>query len=141
MSKYYTPEIEEFYIGFEYEQYSDFDKTKDLDWHKITFDGTEFDNELTFFPLSDKNYFSEVIRVKYLDREDIDECGWNNAHGDDQMTFYNYNNYVLAFEEELHKIMIWEDTGWCGKSNVLFKGKISNKSELLHVMKIIGIEN
>ena len=82
--KYYTPTIEEFHSGFEYEflmQYLNF-----YMWQKRV---VEPDHR------SFENYFNYIennsIRVKYLDREDIESLGWaffqKDHFGHDEFVF------------------------------------------------------
>lgn len=64
-SKYYTPDISEFHVGFECEirlpNWENFKKYEPLD----------FDTQKTKELIQDNN-----IRVKYLDRKDIEELGF-----------------------------------------------------------------
>lgn len=90
--KYYTPELEEFHVGFEYEEYSQgyqydvklLTEKPDIqlrilsepelvtDWvkrvYKLDSFVTEIDGEIS-------TYIPEV-RVKYLDEQDIKDLGW-----------------------------------------------------------------
>ena len=70
--KYYTPEIEEFHVGFEYEVNYGKDR-----WVK---EGLHYAPQVVTLPY--KNL--ENIRVKHLDREDIESLGFgkiNDIHG------------------------------------------------------------
>ena len=82
--KYYTPEIEEFHVGFEYEQkpsftdgtvktQEDFDREK---WKKRIFKVGygPYINRALYGRNRDKGICG--IRVKYLDREDIESLGF-----------------------------------------------------------------
>ncbi|WP_372938815.1 hypothetical protein, partial [Seonamhaeicola sp.] len=78
-NKYYTPTIEEFYVGFEYETLCENGNVKDdSNWNKFIFgvyDNFEFDIEGWSDVL--KEYIShKLIRAKHLDREDIKECNF-----------------------------------------------------------------
>ena len=74
MEKYYTPSIEEFRVGFEYEVYV---PEKEL-WSKETFylDASHI-NLVKYVNIQTENTLKKV-RVKYLDREDIESLGWGN---------------------------------------------------------------
>jgi len=68
---YYTPEISEFHIGFEYE-YSEYGR-------KIWINETaDFDDiSLAFSIYEDANHeFPSTYRVKFIDREDIESLGF-----------------------------------------------------------------
>jgi hypothetical protein len=96
-NKYYTPKIEEFYVGFEFEFHgmttgglAMLDFSKDIGnpekivvskpdykvWTKEVFTHKYFD--IYYRRLEDVEKLIEAgqIRVKYLDREDIESLGW-----------------------------------------------------------------
>lgn len=66
MEKFYTPSIEEFHVGFEYE----WDKNGSDNWEKKTFDVNWYLDRF------EEEVHNERIRVKSLDREDIELEGW-----------------------------------------------------------------
>lgn len=71
MNKYYIPELEEFHLGFRYEfQYKD----DEDNWNE---DSIEYD---LLYDHDFHSVFEEVkdsrVRIKYLDRKDIEELGW-----------------------------------------------------------------
>ncbi len=72
MVEYYTPELEEFHIGFEYEHLDSICKS----WNKYTLDRDIISNDsLPENPL-DCEESGEQYRVKYLDKEDIESLGF-----------------------------------------------------------------
>jgi len=74
MSKYYTPEIEEFHIGFEFEglERISFGSNK-KHWVRWTLDtDRHFQKRNWEFILENIN----EVRVKFLDREDIESLGF-----------------------------------------------------------------
>jgi hypothetical protein len=130
-TKYYTPNIEEFHVGFEYEIFEDFDNLPEKEWVKLVWDNQHLNPEnMTYpFPIAE-----DKIRVKYLDREDIESLGFNT---EDNETCYNmekgfdiYGLYPL--EDNLIEI--------CKFTNTLFKGMVKNKSELKRILKMLNIE-
>lgn len=166
-NKYYTPELSEFFIGFEYER-------RDTDiWHKCKFNGYDFSDvhtlmnkaqigvlalecktaeeferrkfELPFAEklnkqliLNNPNIYKNRIRVPFLDKEDIIDLGWNNLSRDG---FYGFllNEHHLCFNEETNNYMITKHNSKTVKNHNVFNGKIKNKSELKKLMKQIGI--
>lgn len=81
MKKYYKPDLEEFHVGFEYEERVNDSLGKQTDnWAKSVwtenhnfsdlFDIEVTDNEIT------KIYVPNSVRVKYLDREDIESLNF-----------------------------------------------------------------
>lgn len=127
MSKYYTPRIGEFHVGFEYEAKC-----------PITEEWTDFKIDLSFGSL----WFASVnnIRVKHLDQEDIESLGfeydWANENGfitkdwDGRDLGYKIytNGWTDPYKVDIHK----------GKEKV-FLGTINNKSELKRILKQIEI--
>ena len=127
-SKYYVPTIEEFHIGFEYEALWGVENING-EWLKETFKEGQGISDL------------EVIhRVKHLDREDIEGFGEVSGH---RSLLYFTNNIspplVFTFEGSdknmTGKIRINTAIGM----EVLFNGKIKNKSELGRVLRQVGV--
>lgn len=152
MNKYYTPKIEEFYIGFEFEAYY---RTNDLrlglkdryTWGEGVLLQTP---DLQLIPHKIKD---NTIRVKYLDQEDIESLdfvhvgdklcrdagqeyikGYNDPREiKDTIAIYHIerNNYVLIYigHHETPR-NDWE---------TLFTGIVKNKSELKRILTQIGV--
>lgn len=186
--KYYTPEIEEFYVGFEYEYNTDehlyglLDRTNGV-WNKEVYqsatgqDGESEHNDI------EKLIQREEVRVKHLDREDIESLGfvyqissWNRDDNsrscinlespmmDGSMQFEKVigeqSVFQITFNRDIIKIIhatlsensfgfMMAEPNKTSKEiqkpkklmvfNLLFKGKIKNKSELKKVLKMIGV--
>lgn len=114
MIKYYTPEIEEFHIGFEYE-YEDINEGgASTSWYK----GILQPNEGYII---DQIYNDEnrEYRVKYLDREDIESLN---------IPSYIKVNHILNNTYEI-----------IGTNARIFRGDIKNKSELKRLLKQLNI--
>ena len=80
-----------------------------------------------------KNYTEKgKIRVKFLDREDIEAEGWEQIEYD----IYVFGLYVLEFNPEYYTYIYLASH----KPDVIFKGKIRNRSELRKLMKQLNIE-
>lgn len=140
MSKYYTPEIEEFHHGFIYEVYDLHYHSDKMTWEKEVYGVT---SEIT-----------EGCRVKYLDREDIESLGWKFERklGDayefsillDPFRHRRRTTIRMAYNSVHHWIaivMIDEKFNEINEQyeNPLFSGKIKNKSELGRVLKMVGV--
>lgn len=138
MDKYYTPTIEEFHIGFEYEF-----RKENEDWYNNESDEVicDFKNDAPIVLREDiKN---KRVRVKYLDREDIESLGWEPT------VFCNYTMAKeLAFQKQL-KINYWIylqtidniTTIWTSHLfKNLFHGQIKNKSELKKLMQQLNLQ-
>lgn len=135
MNKYYTPTIEEFHVGFEYEEKF---QTKN-EWRKTILE------DVDDFKRMEVNVNDNDRRVKYLDREDIESLGFevtNDVNGGlhpsydrffkegksmDYIALYNYADQWLTIHSD-------------GEPNdIRFYGIIKNKSELKRILKQIGI--
>ncbi len=169
-TKYYTPNISEFHVGFEYEytntshQVAMIDFEKDTVervgeptkvWDKNTYQGYGFNDVRK---LIDR----EALRVKYLDKEDIESLGWeydNNAEpipSRDDWNVPKTTDYELPLAFIYTKTQLMDGRGYylylykdntvwidyikdCCGMGYIFKGKIKNKSELKVLLKQLGI--
>jgi hypothetical protein len=129
-NKYYTPELEEFCEGFEYEV----NNTPGLsdEWTPVKISG------LNWFP-SEFQIVSLKIRVKYLDKEDIERLGWNSIPVDrsrlkrlDSLCFELKDKLLIFFNNTVK--IITSDWQKC-----YFEGVLKNKSELKKLMKQLRI--
>ena len=146
MDKYYIPSIEEFYTGFEYEEeviiYTDkgWFTHKGLGWEKRIFDSTDY---MENYYLSERvkrglvNKYNPTIRVKYLDKEDIESLGFKHDTNTEKYLSFNKDNLWLQLTT------VFETTKLAIKDNetFLFIGIIKNKSELIKLLKQLGINN
>lgn len=126
-NKYYTPTIEEFHVGFQFEYLSDNNTWESTDDLSITFMNN--DNPISII----EYYLKESrIRVKLIDREDIESLGWkyNRING------FEYKKYVLNINN--NTISIYVPGDYDGEEHH-FKGEIKNKSELSKLMIQLGI--
>jgi hypothetical protein len=139
--KYYTPDIGEFHVGFEFE-YEDIIASGASDYFK----GTILDSKEVgdvFYNLIEHGM---DVRVKYLDREDIESmgfkfvgraaCDWYEMEGrwEDGFCSYGYWTKIRLMhchgeEESGIRIMVFEHS-FEEKETTLFQGQIKNKTEL-----------
>ncbi len=129
-NKYYTPEINEFYIGFEYEFKGS------IKWHKYIYTQKDFEIENLKEELASNN-----IRIKYLDKEDIESFGWNLNQGTGFFYFKGNIKTKLYFDDKC-KINNENSIGItiCMNDSILFNGWLYNKSELMRLLKQLGIQ-
>ena len=122
-NKYYVPNITEFHVGFEYQIEDLGDDGKSKVWRDQIFEGEE---TRTYFieELSRKE-----IRVKYLDKEDIESLGFKHY----SLSTYNYKEYSLERIGVDNKLSISH------YGNCIFLGYIKNKSELKKLLKQLKI--
>jgi hypothetical protein len=150
MSKYYTPTIEEFHVGFEYEYQDMLPSGGAVDWVKDTFKAND-----NLESILESNDWYDLPRVKYLDREDIESfgftdykkavCAWYKLEGKWEDSFCTYGYWTklrllhCARENESGiKIMAYEHS-FSEEETILFQGQIKNKSELKRLLKQLKI--
>jgi len=144
-NKYYTPEISEFHIGFRYEAKNN----ETFEWEKVIqisgFAGSEhYDRDLI-------NLANDQFRVKCLDKQDIEELGWeyvgesNYYKGDIRYRIKNKGNtwlWLNVARQGDYQILISSfDTGFSLEGDsFLFDGDIKNYNELKKLMLMLEIE-
>ena len=134
-NKYYTPEIEEFHVGFEYEfRHEDY---IDNGWKR--YDSPEFNHEREDCVPFNSNKLNE-FRVKYLDQSDIESLGWidGELRGMTPFIFNEMNpdnEFQLYYQFDNQFAQIYN----C-HSQFVFQGAIKNKSELIKLMQQLNIK-
>ena len=146
--KYYTPKIEEFCLGFEFEYFirNQTDEGFDPEWRKSTvvLDNTEQARikGLTFPILENLpiKYYqiglalkNKTIRAKYLDKEDFTELGWMvDPDGDYVLKIPKgkKERWFIMHDPETHRLEVGDLEHEFG-----FAGKIYNKTQLKQLLK------
>ena len=142
-NRYYTPSIEEFHVGFEYE----YTYVGISDWVK----GPQVSLDVPYNDIYTR-------RVKYLDKEDIESLGFTHLiAGQKSKTGIIYNEECIVYEKgilstvddystiiqlpnrEYYHISSNINNDGDRYSENLFIGKIKNKSELKIILKQLGI--
>lgn len=129
-NKYYTPKLKEFRIGFEYQGYDMLDNGK-WGWVDHIFEGEEI-----------RTYFTEElkkgeVRVKYLDKEDIESLGFTVAKNDPYWYDYKNSRFYLYKDNPISKYWTISDE----ESQFGFTGSIKNISELKVLLKQLNIHD
>lgn len=132
-NKYYKPSLDEFHIGFEFERLVEMKGGTMIPieehceiWDKEIMNQHNLVQVLAEWP--------NVMRVKYLDSEDIENLGFS------QMQLpcdYVKNNYILYYNVNKNRVRIL-DLDIVNEGNAVFNGIIRNKSELKRILKMIG---
>jgi hypothetical protein len=125
-NKYYTPEIEEFHVGFEYER-------------------NQYDNNIWFKYVVERkdvlDHSDKDIRVKYLDREDIESLGFEQTDRVNSIRYVKGN--VSVWLGDVNKKMLTKiekrDLLRAAGKTCLFMGNIKNKSEFKVILKQLNI--
>jgi len=158
--KYYTPELEEFHIGFEYDFLEQHGSPNEK-WVSKTLteisDGEDdmyLGNTLHAIEKYERVYLRNAIRVKYLDEQDIKDLGWEVV-GESKSPFtdkiyttfkitheigFNTGSdyYLVLTENNRIEITVFEYSSYGGDKGNLFL-TIKNKGELKKLMKQLGI--
>jgi hypothetical protein len=134
--KYYTPDISEFYVGFECEFESAYQQSDtDFEYYITT-------KEWLKYILERYDQFEKYgqLRVKYLDKEDIESLGFKyiKTHAglnEDYFEHIDKNHYCdYDYDSKYLRIAI------NGNGDVTrFSGIIENKSELKKLLKQLNI--
>jgi hypothetical protein len=140
-NKYYTPSIEEFHVGFEYEHSADVT----VGGNKLPIDHPdswfecklEVDDDLSEIEV--KLSIENVIRVKYLDKEDIEAEGFSYKKHQVSEDFWKGDTHDNTLIEVL------PDKTLCirRRKNGMLESEITgitikNRSELKRILKMIG---
>jgi len=130
MDKYYTPTIDEFHVGFEYE-YLRLNDTN-TGWNTKVCD---IDTMKALESI--KKYLKHpIIRVKSLDKDDIEDLGWKT----------NIIENIIEFRIELYTLILYTTIDRDRmivinySSEPIFIGIIRNKSELKQLMTQLNIK-
>lgn len=135
--KYYTPEIEEFHVGFEYEAFHNkkwFFAEGEDHWVKSK---VNFGTDILIISYAVDHDF---VRVKKLDREDIESLGFDNYIPPRE---YDHTWHYNGSRDP--KIKVWFNNKfptvrmYSSYPAIQFQGTIKNKSELKKLLKQIGI--
>ena len=132
--KYYTPKINEFHEGFVYE--SRFDK--DSEWKKYQIE--------TFYNMQSicDKVRSGDVRVKYLDREDIESLGFTLSEREEYkyntMIIFTKDNYVLGLFPNNAVLIYSTDLLKRVSSTLCYNLIVKNKSELVKLLSQLNIK-
>lgn len=137
--KYYTPTIEEFHIGFKYEfMNGNLWEESEMTIQDYKCSGADYEIQGSWF---EEELLGGIrtVRVKYLDKEDIESLGWKYTPCRCLFEMYQnkeYNLYHYSIASEFN------DKSWIEilkDEDYYFSGEIKNKSELKKLMKQLGI--
>jgi hypothetical protein len=123
-SKYYIPDISEFYVGFECEVYNKYSE----EWYIFLFNQVFEDTSVAY------NFTEGKYRVKYLDKSDIESLGFKQISTKDGFDTYLYEETTLGIYQKNSNTYYIENPG-----GVIFLGVIKNKSELIKLLKQLNI--
>lgn len=126
MKRYYTPSIEEFHIGFEYQEAWGLENVNE-EWIDEV-----FGLDCTVGGLLPR------LRVKWLDREDIESLGFAYDCNRGSGQVFKNNTLTLNFETEASYITIGNEDVEDDSAYHLFQGIVKNKNELKKILKMFS---
>ena len=142
-NKYYLPKIEELHIGFECE-INQSEINKNFKWCEYVI-GTDYETITIARDVSEVN--KNGIRVKYLDRQDIESFGFICAGiGEYQKLDDNTDDFIIVdtnFVDDLNVRICYEKSTGENVSTeyTMFDGAIKNKSEFKKLLIQLNIIN
>ena len=148
MDKYYTPEIKEFHVGFEYEVRVPEGKL----WSKETFHLNKSHIDLIKYVNIQDEFTHRAIRVKYLDKKDIEDLGFTetedfaDAYHLQEIEVFKCRHLIIVHVGWNNKILlksanfIRDGSGNYKGFTTHFNGKIKNKSELRDIVEKVSPE-
>jgi hypothetical protein len=151
-NKYYTPTIEEFHVGFEYEASLLSNNNIPFQWELIVFktkqqllqEGIIIKNQILTLDEIKSRINEKSIQVKHLDREDIESLGWEFIKQHSGTTDFDFEkgDYSLNFDPEFGykwNLRIYDAEDQDNEFNY-FNGFLKNKSELKKLMQQLDIK-
>lgn len=97
-NKYFTPDIEDFHVGYECEILKE-------KWEHFVFNVEEIIP--VFARVNSKTIVSDKIRVLYLTKEQIEAEGWEYVKNTNTVChIFNKNNYMLGWFPLINKIAV-----------------------------------
>jgi len=147
-NKYYTPDISEFHVGFEFEAkvyVARSAKEEDISWSwekcKLG-EPDKFSSLVSNSMIDDGMLESESIRVKHLDTEDIESLypieEWfvsDNMYGGTWMIKYHGFGKISVVTKDF----VRDASGEFSVLTILHRARIKNKSEFKRILKQIGV--
>lgn len=126
--KFYVPQIEEFFVGFEFEY---------MNMYYTNWLRTSWGTALNMSNLQN-DIIAGHIRVKRLDKQDLEELGFLSTE----------KEYVFKHKQWIIRIVNWCHVNGAAmylteyldaaNINIVFKGFARNKSELSKILKLVG---
>lgn len=134
-NKYYTPEIEEFYIGFEYcvDQFPNSNLPCLNRWLSLTNYSINLEGVA-------KGIHEGRIRVKYLDLEDVSSLGIERQGEVCILKVTETQRYEFYISDKTLYIHYTQDDGDMKWGHYAFVGTVKNKSEFKKLLQMLGID-
>ena len=159
MDKYYTPELEDLFIGYELETLTKSCFKDEKSATGFICESRWVKNKVNNLPLNAVNFENKEIKTPYLTKEQIEAEGWlfNYLGKDDWFKgsvpllpyneidypfelWFKLDNYWLGFYKNIHKIVILEKgEDYPGGQIIRFNGKCPSINEFRKIIKLLEI--
>lgn len=143
MEPYYTPQLSEIYFGFEFEAYNSkkhFFFEKEEKWYSVSIDYGVLGKLINLHKL----LMHKQIRVKFLDKTDIERCGWIYKDINEPQLDYFWDSetekHSISYNYKTHRMIITGREDISKEDYSAFNGFIKNKSELKKIMEQLRIK-
>lgn len=138
--KYYCPDISEFHVEFDYEVLHEYGKSINDPSNIKEWEGAYMWHDACLEDIID-SIKEGRIRVKCLDMEDIESCGWEYINkNQSSLVFSIAEEIFMDFYSDSSAVKIYYNPTSDTKIKIpYFSGTIRNISELKQIMKMTGI--
>lgn len=127
--KYYVPNIEDIFIGYECEYFNPYSNPQ---WEERIIDFEDF--SLVFEDdILDPEWFKANYRTKYLDKDDIDNVGFEQLVSQKHI-YENGHVFISCYEDYILSI---HKCNKHGEEETLFEGYCPSINELRKILKLI----
>lgn len=133
-NKYFTPDIEDFHVGYEYE-YEDIIPSGSSDYFKgVITKPSEIENLFQGFETGMR------VRVPYLTKEQIEAEGWEqDERYNDEKHFYKNNIYLRLYIGYHYNKIIAYTISIFNEDGILFKGNCKDINTFRKICKLLEI--
>lgn len=147
--KYYTPTIEEFHVGFEYEIIDLSSNNYQEDESKCKWDKKIIEESNFYSSYKENSLFESVlsyldknrIRVKYLDKQDIESLGFKFlTKVKEKASAYQLDNWSLYNDENCELKIVKLNTNSILGYDVYFNGYCKSINELRKILEFLNIK-
>jgi hypothetical protein len=135
-NKYFTPDIEDFHVGYECEILKE-------NWEHFVFNVEEIIP--VFAKVNSKTIVSDKIRVPYLTKEQIEAEGWEHVGGkllSGDFQDYQKNNFSMRYATDTRKLSIMvRDPSFSNErfQVTILKAECRDINTFRKIIKLLGI--
>jgi hypothetical protein len=142
MEKYYTPEIEDLFVGYECElsTMSGWRTGTYPEIFKLNKELDEYGDDESVYSILMKTTHARM-RTPFLSKEDVEKEGWRQIHWREYIKEFegrtiHFSNGQKESEDDEEYLSVF---GVHNKSKILFEGKCPSINEFRKICKLLGI--